>query len=164
MEWLKIVVRRSTLLRAIAALLWSSSTRHEEARRESDLGRSQQLREEAEGDATAHNELWNTHHGSAVMHDESIGGNSGPVQVTKLAPQATGRDLFWGVLLALSIAVNIWCAWEIRDIGTRKWLHDYDLSQFQMGPFAELQRQVGVDHELIKVFGPKNCQKSAEKQ
>lgn len=62
-----------------------------------------------------------------------------------------------GCLLALSIVVNAWCAWTIRDIGTAKWLHDYDLNQFQMGPFAELKGKVDVDHELIKVFGPQQC-------
>jgi hypothetical protein len=64
-----------------------------------------------------------------------------------------------GVALALSVAVNIWCTYTIRDIGTRKWLHDYDLNQFQMHEFAELKGKVEVDHELIKVFGPQQCKR-----
>lgn len=82
-------------------------------------------------------------------HDESVHSNTAPVQVTRLSAP-TGRDLLWGTILALSIAVNIWCAWEIRDIGTRKWLHDYDLNQFQMGEFRQLQRQVDIDHALLQ--------------
>lgn len=81
--------------------------------------------------------------------DESVRHNAGPVQVTKLTTPS-GRDLIWGGLLALSIAVNIWCAWEIRDVGTRKWLHDYDLNQFQMGEFRQLQREVDTDHALLE--------------
>jgi hypothetical protein len=90
--------------------------------------------------------------------DESVRGNTGPVQVTKLSAP-TGRDLFWGVLLSLSAAVNIWCGWEIRDIGTRKWLHDYDLNQFQMGPFATLQKDV----EVTKLLVAARCDKPKEK-
>lgn len=92
----------------------------------------------------------------------AITGNSAPVQKNDVKVSGSGRDLFWGVILALSLIVNVWCAWEIRDIGTRKWLHDYDLNQFQMGQFAELQRKVDVDHELIKIFGPQQCKQ--EKQ
>jgi hypothetical protein len=89
--------------------------------------------------------------------DESVRGNSAPVQVTKFSAP-NGRDLFWGALLALSIAVNIWCGWEIRDIGTRKWLHDYDLNQFQNGPFRDLQKDVEVSKILLA-----RCDKPKEK-
>jgi hypothetical protein len=59
-------------------------------------------------------------------------------------------SIITAVVLALSIAVNIWCGWVIRDVGTRKWLHDYDLNQFQMGEFRQLQREVDLDHALLE--------------
>ena len=83
-------------------------------------------------------------HGPDAVHD-----NTAPVQITRFQmPQ--GRDLIFGTLLALSIVVNLWCLWIMRDIGTRKWLHDYDLNQFQMGEFRQLQREVDLDHALIE--------------
>lgn len=63
---------------------------------------------------------------------------------------------------ALSVAVNLWCAWTMRDIGTRKWLHDYDLNQFQMHEFAQLKGEVDVDHELIRAFGPQQCVRASK--
>lgn len=54
------------------------------------------------------------------------------------------------VILAISIMVNVFCLWTIRDVGTRKWLHDYDLNQFQMGEFRQLQREVDLDHALLQ--------------
>lgn len=53
------------------------------------------------------------------------------------------------MLLALSIAVNIWCLWTIRDVGTRKWLHDYDLQQFRDHEFSDLRNNVEVTKLLI---------------
>jgi hypothetical protein len=70
-------------------------------------------------------------------------------------------QLITATLLALSIAMNVTAYYKMRDIDTRKWLHDYDLNQFQMNQFAALQKEVEVDHELIRVFGPQNCQKPA---
>ncbi len=58
--------------------------------------------------------------------------------------------IFTAIALALSIVVNIWCGWIIRDVGTAKWLHDYDLNQFQMGEFRQLQREVDLDHALVQ--------------
>ena len=59
------------------------------------------------------------------------------------------RELIYATLLALSIAVNIWCAYTIRDIGTRKWLHDYDLQQFRDHEFADLRNNVEVTKLLM---------------
>lgn len=81
--------------------------------------------------------------------DESVTGNNAPVQITRFSLPKDPWQLITATILALSIAVNIWCAWIIRDVGTAKWLHDYDLNQFQMGEFRQLQREVDLDHALI---------------
>lgn len=72
------------------------------------------------------------------------------VNVNRLAFPKDPVSIITAVILALSIAVNIWCGWIIRDVGTAKWLHDYDLNQFQMGEFRQLQREVDLDHALLE--------------
>lgn len=80
------------------------------------------------------------------------------VNVNRFTLPKDPLSIVTAAILALSIAVNVWCGWVIRDIGTRKWLHDYDLNQFQMHEFSQLKEEVDVDHELIQVFGP-NCKR-----
>lgn len=83
--------------------------------------------------------------------DESITAHpSAHVNVNRLTIPRDPLSITVAVLLALSIAVNVWCGWVIRDVGTRKWLHDYDLNQFQMGEFRQLQREVDLDHALLQ--------------
>lgn len=83
--------------------------------------------------------------------DESVhGAPHGNVNVNRLTVPRDPLSITVAVLLALSIAVNVWCGWIIRDVGTRKWLHDYDLNQFQMGEFRQLQREVDLDHALLQ--------------
>lgn len=82
--------------------------------------------------------------------NDSVSGNNAPVQITRFSLPKDPWQLITATILALSIAVNIWCGWIIRDIGTAKWLHDYDLNQFQMGEFRQLQREVDIDHALVE--------------
>lgn len=83
--------------------------------------------------------------------DESVhAGERANVNVNRFVLPRSPWELIVAATLALSIMVNVWAAWEIRDIGTRKWLHDYDLNQFQMGQFRELQREVDLDHALLE--------------
>jgi hypothetical protein len=88
-------------------------------------------------------------------------GYGGHQQITKieLGEKLASWILPAIILLALSILVNVWALWTIRDVGTRKWLHDWDLNQFENGPFADLKIQVGVDHELIAAYGSHNCKR-----
>lgn len=72
------------------------------------------------------------------------------VNINRLTVPRDPLSITVAVLLALSLVVNVWCGWVIRDVGTRKWLHDYDLNQFQMGEFRQLQREVDLDHALIE--------------
>jgi hypothetical protein len=92
------------------------------------------------------------------MHAHTAGEHSPLTMIKAILPKGA-RELIIATLLALSIMVNVWATWTIRDIDTRKWLHDWDLNQFETGPFADLKIQVGVDHELIAAFGPNNCKR-----
>lgn len=83
--------------------------------------------------------------------DESVhASETAHVNINRLTVPRDPLSITVAVLLALSIAVNVWCGWTIRDVGTRKWLHDYDLNQFQMGEFRQLQREVDLDHALLQ--------------
>lgn len=82
--------------------------------------------------------------------DARGGGN---VNVNRFTLPKDPREILVAVILSLSILVNLWCGWIIRDVGTRKWLHDYDLNQFQMNQFAGVQKDVEVTKELVKNYG-----------
>lgn len=83
--------------------------------------------------------------------DESVSAAKGAnVNVNRFTLPRSPQELIVAVLLALSIAVNFWCAYTIRDIGTRKWLHDYDLNQFQMHEFRDVQIDIQVAKEMAK--------------
>ncbi len=75
--------------------------------------------------------------------DESVNVSAhANVNVNRFTLPKDPREIIVAAILSLSIMVNLWCGWIIRDVGTAKWLHDYDLNQFQMGEFRQLQRQV----------------------
>lgn len=83
--------------------------------------------------------------------DDSVHAAEGAnVNVNRFTLPKDPREWITAVALALSIAVNLWCAYTIRDIGTRKWLHDYDLNQFQMHEFRDVQVDVQITKELAK--------------
>lgn len=108
MEWLKIAIRRNTLVRAVDALLASSTNRHEEARRTKDEKRALELRKEGDADAEAHNEIWGASHEGAVMHDSSVRDNAGPVQITKIElPEKVERTIFWVIPTMVSFMMFI---------------------------------------------------------
>lgn len=108
MQWLKIAVRKSTLLRAIAALLSSSTARHEEARHTQDPKRALELRKEGDADAEAHNELWEADHGGAVVRNESVNGNSAPTQITKIElPERVEKTVVWIIPTLITFTVIV---------------------------------------------------------
>lgn len=86
------------------------------------------------------------------QHPQAAHGSS--INQIRVGLPRSAWELVVATLLALSVAVNLTAYFKMRDIDTRKWLHDYDLNQFQMGPFRELQNKVAVDEELMKIFGP----------
>lgn len=85
--------------------------------------------------------------------DESINACTAPVQSVRFTLPKDPREIIVAVILALSIMVNLWAGWVIRDVGTQKWLHDYDLNQFQMNQFATVQKDVEVTKELVRNYG-----------
>lgn len=89
-------------------------------------------------------------HPEGCTDDSVAASDTAHVNINRIAFPRDPVSIITAVILALSIAVNIWCGWIIRDVGTAKWLHDYDLNQFQMGEFRQLQRQVDLDHALLE--------------
>ena len=84
----------------------------------------------------------------------SADGASHVQSVRNVLPRSS-RELVIAIILSISVLVNVACLWKMRDIDTRKWLHDYDLNQFQMGEFRQLQREVDLDHALLE----RNCKR-----
>ncbi len=58
------------------------------------------------------------------------------------------------VLLALSVAVNLWCWMAIREAGTESRLQQYNLDWFKTHEFSDLKGEVEVNQKLITAFGP----------
>jgi len=161
MQWILLRVRNSTFWKAIAAFALSQWYYHTKARNEADPTEALKYRSIAEDDAAAEKEFMNAARGSFVTADQ-VNHNQGTTQSQKVTLSASGRDLLWGTVLALSLAMNVAGYYKMRDVDTRKWLHDYDLNQFQMGDFARLQREVDADHTLLSLLGPK-CLNKPEK-
>lgn len=138
MEWLRIMIRRTTLLRAVAALLFSSTARHEEARKEEDSERSASLRQEADADADAHNELWRVshyhetgnlmsfptiynpsmararEHSSAAAGGNATGGNA---SVTGVSPALLWvNTLISSVALCAALVSGAMAWWEAKEV------------------------------------------------
>lgn len=165
--WLRIIVRHATLLRAIAALLSSSTARHEEARREKEERRAAELRHEGDADAMAHNELWQTLHGGAIVRNESVSNNTAPVQQMRVDLPGTVTAVvpgwLWGVI-GVSALLNVvlgamylnsqrTVADAYKDIKTQVWVRqDKDEERFQKfvaGPYADLAGQVRANQILF---------------
>ena len=154
MDKIRVWLRWFTVRKALEAFLVAGDHEHQRAR-DTTGEESKQHRAEAEDFYAAKKDLWDSIHkvdppSMKNCSDESVHGNTAPVQITRFSLPKDARNIFVATAFALSIAVNIWCGWTIRDIGTRKWLHDYDLNQFQMGEFRNLQREVDLDHALLQ--------------
>jgi hypothetical protein len=92
--------------------------------------------------------------------DESITSNTAPVQSVRFTLPKDAREIIVAAALALSLMVNVWCGWIIRDVGTAKWLHDWDLNQFQNGPYVETKIKVGeLDARIRAVETSQACKR-----
>jgi hypothetical protein len=98
-------------------------------------------------------------HPERCSDDSITASESAHVNINRFTVPRDPLSIITATALALSIAVNIWCGWIIRDVGTLKWLHDWDLNQFENKEFAELKIKVETDDALIRAFGPQSCAK-----
>lgn len=86
--------------------------------------------------------------------DDSVHGNQGPVQVTRITLPHT-RDLVMGTLLAISILGNVFLYAYAKDAKTIAMLAAYDLKQFQTKDLPDLQAKISTAEELTKAYGLK---------
>lgn len=97
--------------------------------------------------------------GCAVIHpencrDESVKGNTAPVQVTRITlPPA--RDLVMGTILAIALLGNIFLYAYAKDAKTTAWVTADALQKFQTEQLPELQSRINTAEELVKAYGLK---------
>jgi hypothetical protein len=78
----------------------------------------------------------------------------------------SNRDLIIGLLLALSILVNITLIFAYRDQRTQEWVNQYDLTFFKTNDYAALKADVAAHEKLINAWGLKaavQCPQPEEK-
>lgn len=81
-------------------------------------------------------------------HAHATGGSS----VNQFRFGDNKRGYVFGTMLALSILVNIWCAWNINNYKTEKRLQEYDLDWFKSQDFAQLRGEVSAHDKLIMML------------
>lgn len=78
--------------------------------------------------------------------DESVTGNTAPVQITRFTLPKDARELIIAVVIALSLLTNLWLWSKLhdadKDIQTQVWLRDDALTKFEQGPFADMKANV----------------------
>lgn len=73
-------------------------------------------------------------------------GDSAHIQINRFRIPAP-RDRWLAFMLAISIAVNVWCAFQIRDNSVEKRLQQYNMDWFRSHEFAQLEERVDVLHD-----------------
>ena len=72
----------------------------------------------------------------------------------------TVKSWVTSVLLAVSLVVNVVAIYALRDFGTQKWVHDWDLNQFINGPYVDTKVQLGkVEARLQAVEVSQACKR-----
>lgn len=111
-QWVR--VKYKTISRAIEALLMAGDYEHQKAR-ETQGVESKNHRAEAEEFHAAKSDLWNASHQEAMKNcsDESIHGNSAPIQQTKVVLGERGA-----MILAISLSVGLagWAAARVEGL------------------------------------------------
>lgn len=154
-------VRLKHLIAAINALLFYGDRLHEEARHEPNASKKEALQAEADTCFSARKEFWNQQHGGPVKIssvDESVQGNSAPVQITRFNLPKDARELILAVVVACSILTSL-VLWSKlhdaeKDIQTQIWLkQDKEEEKFQKfvaGPYAALAGELRANEILIQ--------------
>jgi hypothetical protein len=151
---IKVWLKFKHIVAALNALQFWGTHLHEDARHEHDPTKSDELRAEASTAFEARKELWEQQHAMKdSSSNDSIHGNSAPVQVTRFTLPKDPREIMVALLLALSISVNVWCISVIRDAGTEERLKQYNLDWFKTHEFSDLKAEVAVNQKLIEAYG-----------
>lgn len=95
----------------------------------------------------------NSGHIEDSPHDTVRTEPHGITQVVKNILGGSNRDLFIGLLLALSILINVILIFEYRDKKTQEWVNQYDLTFFKTNDYAALKAQVEAQEKLINAWG-----------
>jgi hypothetical protein len=144
--WLKL----KTIKKAIDALLMAGDREHDKAR--STTGEDATAhRADAEDYHAAKHDLWTATHEMEqpeMRHcsDDSVHGNSAPVQITRLHLPKDVRELLISTVAAISVLTSLYLWSKLhdaeKDIQTQVWLRDDALTKFQQGPFADTKAHV----------------------
>jgi len=168
MERIWVWLRYKTIAKAIEALLKAGDDEHELGRISSGA-RADEHRAEAEEFHAAKSDLWSAQHKldqtpMKNCSDESVHGNSAPIQITRFSLPKDARELIIGTVVAISIVVNIVIfalyqstqrdlADAYKDIKTQVWVkQDKEEEKFQKfvaGPYAQLAGELKANEILF---------------
>lgn len=139
-----------SIVRAIQALRYAVADEHDAARQQTG-DTAQQLRTRAEEYNDAYRDLDDelTHRQPPNMKhcsDDSVHGNSAPVQITRFSLPKDAREILISVVMAASVLTSL-VLWSKlhdaeKDIQTQIWLRDDALTKFEQGPFADTKAHV----------------------
>lgn len=78
----------------------------------------------------------------------------GITQVVKnIFGNASNREMALGIMLGISVIVNVLAIYTWRDQATEHRVADYDLTFFVTHDFADIKSQVMVNQKLIEAYG-----------
>lgn len=95
--------------------------------------------------------------------NDSVSGNSAPVQVTRITLPPP-RDLIIGTLLAFSLLCNIFLYAYAKDAKTIALVANDALEKFMANQLPELKSRIEVTEELTKTYGLKESIEHSQDQ
>lgn len=98
----------------------------------------------------------NTHNERTSSPEDNVRTEAhGITNIIKNVLGGPNRDLVIGLLLALSILVNVALIFAYRDQRTQEWVNQYDLTFFKTNDYAALKAEVAAHEKLINAWGLK---------
>jgi hypothetical protein len=89
------------------------------------------------------------HSPSETVHTEQ----RGITNIVKTILGGQNRDLLIGLLLGLSVLVNVALVYAYRDAAVQQELRRYDFANFKQTDWADLNTRVSVNEKLITMMG-----------
>lgn len=89
-------------------------------------------------------------------HSPNEGVNAGEganVNIVRLLFGEKGKEIFYGIVLGISIVVNIIAIFAWRDAATEQRVKQYELQFFETHEFAEVKAQIQTNQALIQAYG-----------